>query len=155
MLKAILMSVWLMGLLAGSVYYFGAIYKSGSPEGAEADNKPKLEYVKLEPITSVVIRDNAIKGYIIVELSAAIEKTKVAAVRTPVEMLMRDRVVGALHKDTSLDPKQLDKFDLDQFTETVRRSVNQRFGEEFVAELLVQNINFIPSNAVRQGSPEG
>ena len=73
MLKSIMMSLWLMGLLAGSAYYFGSQPEATGNTG-KSESVLAAEYVKLDPITVAVVRSSEVRGYVILEVAIAIDK---------------------------------------------------------------------------------
>ncbi|MCB1422229.1 MAG: hypothetical protein KDJ69_07125 [Nitratireductor sp.] len=146
MLKTIAISVWLMGLLAGSMFYFSTL---PPPSADDHEKKPDLEYVNLPPITSVIIRDKAIRGYVIAEFSVSIAKGRGSEIRQPLELVLRDLVIKGMHANKKLDIFKLDDFDVAAFSEDLRDKLNEKLGEGFVDSVLVQDLNFVSKEDVR------
>ncbi|WP_075997058.1 hypothetical protein [Salaquimonas pukyongi] len=146
MLKTIAISVWLMGLLAGSMFYFST---QPLPSAGSGEGKPQLEYVNLPPITSVIIRDRKIRGYVIAEFSVSIAKGKREQIKRPLELVLRDLVIKGMHANKKLDIFKLDDFDVAAFSDELREKLNEKLGEGFVDSVLVQDLNFVSKEDVR------
>jgi len=146
MLKTIGISVWLMGLLAGSMFYFST---QPVPGPGDHEKKPELEYIGLPPITSVIVRDRAIRGYVIAEFSVAVAKGRGNEIRQPLELVLRDLVIKGMHANKKLDIFKLDDFDVAAFSEDIREKLNAKLGEGFVDSVLVQDLNFVSKEDVR------
>ena len=146
MLKTIGISVWLMGLLAGSMFYFST---QPLPATEEHEKKPEVEYINLPPITSVIVRDKSIRGYVIAEFSVSVAKDKRDEIKRPLELVLRDLVIKGMHANKKLDIFKLDDFDVAEFSEELRDQLNHKLGDGFVESVLVQDLNFISKEDVR------
>lgn len=148
MLKSIMMSLWLMGLLAGSAYYFGS-QPAATEKADKADSVLTAEYVKLDPITVAVIRSSEVRGYVIVEVAIAIDKKARSEAEVPLEYLLRDLVLGHVHTDPSLDFYRLEQYDIGSLGKRLTTDINDKLGKNLVQDVLVQDINFVSKQDVR------
>lgn len=148
MLKSILMSVWLMGLLAGSAYYFGS--QSAETEATEkAASVLSAKYIKLDPITVALIRAGEVKGYVILEVAIAVDDHAESESKVPLQYLLRDLVLGNVHSDPQLDFYRLEQYDIGALGKKLTSDINEKLGKELVQDVLVQDINFISKQDVR------
>lgn len=148
MLKSIMMSLWLMGLLAGSAYYFGSQPEATGNTG-KAESVLSAEYVKLDPITVAVVRSSEVRGYVILEVAIAIDKKARSEAEVPLEYLMRDLVLGHVHTDPNLDFYRLEQYDIGSLGKRLTVDINDKLGKELVKDVLVQDINFVSKEDVR------
>lgn len=148
MVKSVFMSLWLMSLLAGSVYFFG----SQPPATDKADEKNAVlaaQYIDMDPINASIVRNGEVRGYIILELAFAIEKGAADAVSGPLKMVLRDLVIGHIHGDQSLDIFKLEQYDLAALGARLTEDINHKLGEKIVHDVLVQSVNFVSKDDVR------
>lgn len=147
MVKSVFMSLWLMTLLAGSVYFFG----SQTPEGDQAGKNAVLsaQYINMEPITAAIVRSNEVRGYLILEVAFALENGAAEEVATPLELVLRDLVLGHVHADRDLDIFKLEQYDIADLGTRLTEDINAKLGEKIVQDVLVQGVNFVSKEDVR------
>jgi hypothetical protein len=149
MLKTVAISLWLMGLLSGSMYYFSTAPVTPAVEEGSAEQKQELEYVSLQPMTVAIVRNNEVRGYIILELSFAMDPGAYDDMSKPLELVLNDRIIEALHEDRSIDIFKLDEFDIKAFAGRLVTAVNAKMGQDLLKQILIQDINFVSKEDVR------
>ena len=150
MFKALFIGIWVASILSGSVYYFGNMQaKSGNSSKPTASYFGGLDYISLDPMTVVVIRENEVRGYIIVEAVFTIKQSDLPRLSVPMKYLLRDLIIESVHNNPDIDIFRLAKFDLGKFQDQLRTDINVKMGEETVHDILIQKINFISKDDVR------
>lgn len=147
MFKSIAISLWLMGLLSTSVFYFAT--RPVEPNSGGAAEQVSYEYVALQPVTVAMVRNEEIRGYLILELSVALVGSEMKNMQAPIEYVMRDRVIASLHANKKLDILKLSEFDVDELSKDLKADINASLGVEAVASVLVQNMNFVSKEDIR------
>ena len=67
----------------------------------------------------------------------------------PIEYYARDVIISTVHKDESIDIYRLDKFNYDEFQGKLVANLNDNIGEPIVHNVLIQSIDFITKEDVR------
>ena len=67
----------------------------------------------------------------------------------PLELVLNDRIIESLHEDRSIDIFKLDEFDIKAFAERLVTSVNAKMGKDLLKQVLIQDINFVSKEDVR------
>lgn len=149
MFKAVAMSLWLMALLSGSVYFF----TSPPSDPRSADNAgPQVltaRFIEMDPITAAIVRESEVRGYIILELAFAVDEKAAEKVSQPLRFVLRDLVLGHIHADKELDIFKLEQYDIAGLGSRLTADINDKLGEEIVHEVLVQGVNFVSKDDVR------
>lgn len=150
MIKFLVVGIWTILLLSGSVYFFYSDEKTTQEHlTEESAYLGKLEVIKLEPMSITIIRRNKLQGYVILDISFTIESSKKARLSVPAELLLRDVVNSSVFGNTEIDINQLDRFDFKKFKEQVVRKITNRFGKDLISDVLIERIDFISNDSIR------
>lgn len=152
MFKALFVGIWVAGLLSGSVYLF-----STAPSGEEekttvekvSDYFGGLESINLGGFNVTVIRDNEIKGYLIIDSVLTVKKADMGEASVPLQYLLKDLMITALHNNEDLDIYRLDKFNVKDFQENITMMLNKKLGKEAVKDVLIQQIDYLSKEDIR------
>lgn len=149
MIKIIAIAVWVCAATLGAVFYsFQAAGESGVGE------KPKpmlggLDYVKTDVISVPLIRDSKIGGYFLAKLVYTVEPEQIKKLSIPAEALITDQVYSYLYANPQIDFTKKATIDLDAFRAAIRDTVNTRVGANLVHEVLVDQVNFLSKDEIR------
>ncbi|WP_269932390.1 hypothetical protein [Aminobacter sp. HY435] len=156
MIKFIAAALWIVAVTIGAVFY--SFQAAANKPPATEEQKALLgglDYVKTDVISVPLLKGDRVHGYFLARLVYTVEPKQVAKMSVPPESLIVDQVYSYLYGNPQIDFTQYDKLDLDAFRNSVRDSINERVGEKMVHEVLVEQIDFltpddIRDNAVRQ-----
>ncbi|MEM8649724.1 MAG: hypothetical protein AAGF54_04280 [Pseudomonadota bacterium] len=123
--------------------------KSGEEEKAYFG---KLEHISLQPLSIVLIRDNTVKGYILIEASFSVDSDKKKKLSVPIELIAQNAINSSILNDKKIDIERLDEFNIDEFQNRLKSYVNKKLDKMVVHDVLIQRIDFIKSNNVRSSS---
>ena len=150
MFKALFIGVWVIGLLSGSVYFFGSSKSENNAEaGTVAAYFGGLEYIEIGSLNITIIRDNEIKGYLILDPVITIKKVDLEKFSVPLEFLLKDMIITTMHEKNNLDVYRLDKFDVSMFQAKLLEDLNKKLGSETVQDILIQQIDFVSKEDIR------
>ena len=151
MFKTLFVAIWTAALLSGSAWFFGTTTEMTEAEKMESESGyfGGLEYVDLGTQNITMIRDNEIQGYLLLDVVFTISKAEIPTLSVPVEYLLRDMVIRETSENKDIDLYKLSNFDLDVFQKELGSKVNKKLGKETVHEVLVQKIDFLSVDAVR------
>lgn len=152
MLKFAVAAIWICAATIGSMYY---AFTSAAPP-AEKEAPPEffggLDYVKTDVISVPVVRDHRIQGYFLTRLVYTAEPAKLHRLTLPAQTLLVDHVYSHLYGNPQIDFTNKNGLDLDAFRNGIREAVNKRVGDRLVHEVLVEQIDFLTKDEIRDNT---
>ncbi|AZO51133.1 MAG: hypothetical protein EOS58_02915 [Mesorhizobium sp.] len=152
MIKFIAAAIWICAATLGAVFYsFQAAGKAGVGEPP----KPMLgglDYVKTDIISVPLIRDARIDGYFLTKLVYTVEPEQIKKLSIPADALITDQVYSYLYANPQVDFTKKDTIDLDAFRKSIQDSINARVGVELVHEVLIDQVNFLSKDEIRDNA---
>jgi flagellar basal body-associated protein FliL len=148
-IKTLLIGLWVCGVALGSSYFFVQMNNSSAahvPAEAEAE---VIEFIKTDMVSVPVIRQGKVQGYLVAQLSFAVNKTatkKLAFEPTP---YLVDVAYRALYENSAIDFAQLQPQDLTLLAKKIAEGANAKLGGEVVKDVLMNEINYVPRDEVR------
>lgn len=154
MMMRLLAGVWLCAVALGASYGMTQWkMQQAAAAVAAADAKPAKkvgELRKLKSITVPLITSGQVQGYLVAQFAYMTEGDAAKQFDTQPDAFVADEAFRLLYADEKLDYKHLDRFDIPRFAATIRTNVNARLKAEVVADVLVQDFNFIGAEDVRR-----
>ncbi|MCQ0988172.1 hypothetical protein [Jiella marina] len=153
MIKLIAVGVWAAIVALGSSYVMASVF---APEPvAEAEKEPTyfegLDYRSTDSVTIPMISDQAIQGYILARFVYTIDGKVGNSLKVPPDPFILDEVFRRLYSADNFDFDHPEKFDLTELTTSIKESVNKRYEQELVHELLVEQFDYIAKKEARGG----
>jgi hypothetical protein len=150
-IKFIAAALWICAVTIGAVFY------SFQQAGAKADIPVPamlggLDYVKTEMVSVPVVKDGVIEGYFLTRLVYTVEPRKMAMLSVPAESLIIDEVYSYVYGNPEVDFIRHEAIDLDAFRAGIRDRINKRVGDELVQEVLVEQIDFLTKDEIRDNT---
>lgn len=149
MVKLILTGLWVCVVTLGAVYFSVQMSAPPPPVDEAALLKARSELVKGESINVPMLSDGAVQGYFITRISFLMDKEKVKTVKLPVTEMMTDELFTLLVGNRMVDLSQTAKFDLPAFRASIKESLNKRFGDEYVLDVLVEQLDYLSKDDIR------
>lgn len=154
MIKVVLTGVWVCVVTLAAVYF--SVQIGTAPKVDEtAAKKAALEMVKGESITVPLLKDATVEGYFIGRISFLMNKEKLNGVTLPMTEYMTDELFTLLVGNSMIEITNPKAFNLEAFKKTVREDLNKRLGDEYVAEVLVEQLDYMSKNDIRTGQQTG
>lgn len=154
MIKLMVAALWISIATTGAVLY--SFQSARAPEETAADKEPDafggLDYVNTGIISVPVFDEGRVHGYFLARLVFTAERERLAQLKLPAEALIADQVYTHLFANPEIDFTEQDNLDLDAFREGIRAGVNERLGEDFVREVLVEQVDFLSKDEVQKTS---
>lgn len=152
MIRIIIAAVWICAVTAGSIYFaFTASSKKPEPDTEQAFFGG-LDYVRSGMISVPVIKKGGIEGYFIARLVYTVEPEVKAKLSVPSEILLTDHLYTYIYGNPQLDFSNKETLDLDLLRSSIRDSINQRVGSALVHEVLVEQIDYMPKDSIRDNA---
>lgn len=152
MIKMLFAGAWVAALLTGSVMFFSSSNSStqeGHEKGGESAFFGGLDYIKLDPMSISLVRDNAVRGYLLLSAAYTIDSSAAADLSVPLDFVLKDVILTSIHQNETLDVFKLSGFDTVQFQDQLETDINEKLGRKIVHEVLVLKLEFISIEDVR------
>ncbi|ABC89507.1 hypothetical conserved protein [Rhizobium etli CFN 42] len=151
MIKLVLTGIWVCAITLASVYF--SVYLATAPAPAATDSKQSaLELVKGETITVPVIGDGGITGYFLGRISFMMNKDMLKGVTLPLTEMTTDELFSLLVGNKMVDLAHIKSFDPKAFREEIRKGMNERLGGEYVADVMLEQLDYLSKEEVKQNS---
>ncbi|AXV14463.1 hypothetical protein CYG48_01255 [Neorhizobium sp. SOG26] len=155
MIKILLTGLWVCVVTLGAVYGAVQMNKPAPPVDEEAKKKEMQELVRGESITVPVLSDGVITGYFLSRISFMMDKEKIKGVKLPMTELTTDELFTHLIGNKMVDLSKPGSFELDKFRSNIKDSINKRLGDGLVAEVLVEQLDYLSKEDIRNNSSRG
>ncbi|ESY88558.1 hypothetical protein NKI51_19585 [Mesorhizobium australicum] len=149
MIKVIAIAVWICAATLGAVFYS---FQAAGEQGVGEKPKPMLgglDYVKTDIISVPLIHDSKIDGYFLAKLVYTVEPEQIKKLSIPAEALITDQVYSYLYANPQIDFTKKATLDLDAFRAAIRDTINTRVGATLVHEVLIDQVNFLSKDEIR------
>ena len=149
MIKTLLIGLWVCIVALGSSYFFVQMNNSSAAHVPSEAEVEVIEFIKTDMVSVPVIRAGKVQGYLVAQLSFAVNKTatkKLAFEPTP---YLVDVAYRALYENSAIDFSQLQPQDLTLLAKKIAEGANAKLGGEVVKDVLMNEINYVPRDEVR------
>jgi len=92
------------------------------------------------------IKDGAVKGYAVMQLSYTVELKALRTASMAPDSILVDEAFRYVYNDDTIDFDHLDRFDLAKMSKAIARAVNVRVGGEVVVDVGVQEFTYASSS---------
>lgn len=153
MLKFIVAAVWVVVVTVGSIFF--AFSSTGDKPG-EAE-KPAaffggLDYVKTDVISVPIVKGGEVAGYFIARFVYTAEPARIAQLSVPMQAIITDEFFTYLYSNPLMDFTRGDRIDIDAFRSGLRDSLNKRIGEDFVHEVMLEQVDYLSKQEIRDNA---
>ena len=156
MIKQLLFAFWICAISLGSAYAT-IMWQMQARQSAEAEKNKKamIEQVQTRRISVPVISEGALKGYVLAQFTFQVDATALKEMTVRPDLFLVDEVFKAIYSGEAINFRNPQKPDVGALSALIKKNVNKRFGKEFVKEVLVQELNYIPQERFRGGALQG
>ena len=152
MIKFVIAALWIVAATVGAVFY---AFQAAGARGDDPPPKPLLgglDYVSTEIISVPLIRNSTVEGYFLTKLVYTVEPKDMAKLSVPAAALITDQVYSYLYANPQIDFSKQATIDLDKFRNSIRDTVNARVGIDLIHEVLVNQVNYLSKDEVRDNA---
>jgi len=103
-----------------------------------------IEVRKAGGLNVPILRNGELLGYVVIQLGYTIDSSKATAPEGAISGLLLDEAFRTIYSDDKLDPKTLERYDLNGLISHLRSRLGVRAGGEGIKDVLVQEFNFVP-----------
>ena len=123
--------------------------KASTSDSEQVVDSSKLTDISINTMSIAMIRNNNIVGYLMLSPVIVVDKAMVDDLSVPIQYYARDVIINTVHKNENIDVYRLDKFDYEELQSKVVANINASIGKKMVQKVLIQNIDFITKEDVR------
>jgi len=155
-IKFVIAAIWICAATLGAVFY--AFQAAGAKSSAAAEHADAasmmggLDYVKTEVISVPLIRNSVIDGYFLTRLVYTVDPRELAKLTVPAESIITDVVYSYVYSAPEIDFTKYATLNLDAFRNGIRDRINERVKQKLVAEVLIEQIDYLSKNEIRDNS---
>ncbi|MDE1991627.1 MAG: hypothetical protein KGI75_03955 [Rhizobiaceae bacterium] len=154
MIKLVITGVWVCVVTLASVY-FSVQMATTPPVNPDDAKKAQQEFVKGESINVPVITNGQVTGYFITRISYVMTKGKAAELQTPLTELTTDQLYSLLVGNNAIDIAHTQNFNVADFRNAIKKNMNDRLGGDYVADVLVEQLDYLSKDEIRAGEASG
>ena len=142
MIRIIMIGFWacLTTLAAG---YATTHFRAMAAHPAVVESTAPKELKKTKEFNVPKIRDGAVRGYIVAQLSYVVDNAAAAKAPLPPDAFLVDEAFRYVYDDPSIDFDHLETFDLTKMTKALVTKVNARLGADVVTDIGIQEFTFL------------
>ena len=153
MIKLIGTGVWVLAVTLAAVYFSLTMASAPKVDAEAAAREAAMEFVTGYTTTVPVIGEGGVNGYLLTKLAYKANKELAAKQVVPLPQLITDELYTLLVGKKMIDVTSTGSFDLDAFRGVVKEGLNRRFGAEVIAEVYVEQIDYITTASVEDPAP--
>ncbi|MDR6658293.1 hypothetical protein AB7813_18830 [Tardiphaga sp. 20_F10_N6_6] len=150
MMKLLITGIWACLVTVGTSFGISYWKETAAALPAKQDQPEGLVYEKVKVINVPMIADGSVQGYIVTQLVFTANAKVLRQLPVPPEPFVVDEAFRMIYGDQKLDFKNLGRYDLTQFAQTVRAQVNKRLQTDALQEVLVQDFNYVSKDQIRR-----
>lgn len=152
MIKFIVATLWVIGVTIGAIFY--SFQSAGAKNTVEIPSPllGGLDYIKTDVLSVPLIRDSAVQGYFITRLVYTVDPEKMKLMSVPPDALITDQVYQYIYSNPQLDFAHHETLDVNAFKTGIRDAINARIEHPLVQEVLVEQIDFLSKEEIRDNT---
>ncbi len=153
MIKSLLVAIWTVAALVGGSYGASYVMKMQAAKLAGRSDDLAFETRKSRELNVPIIRDGAVRGYVVVQLNYVVDLAAAKKLQVPPEPFVVDEAFQLLYGDEKIDFSHLDRVDIGKMTETLIQRINTRLRANVITDMGVVEFNFLVNNDGGKGKP--
>jgi flagellar basal body-associated protein FliL len=152
MIKLIATGVWIC-LVTVAASYAAIFWHSQTTPEAEAEKFfGGLQSVKTNLISVPVIAGGGVQGYVLAQFTFTMKAQLLRAMSVKPDVYLLDAAFRAIYEADAAQLRGAKKQDLEALTKSIKSQVNNRFGQPFVDDVLIEKYTFLSKDEVRGGA---
>jgi hypothetical protein len=143
MIKTLFVAIWSCLVMVGAGFGANYVMKMQSAKEAVKTEEAGFETRKTRELNVPIIRDGAVKGYVVVQLNYVVDLAIAKTLPTPPEAFVVDETFQYIYGDDKIDFAHLDRVDIGKMTESLVQRVNTRLRSNVITDMGVAEFNFL------------
>jgi len=149
MIRLLIAGVWMAATMLASGYataqYIASQKRIGNGDEVAFVG---LDYETVNPVNVPILFEGALQGYVVAKLVFTADGEVLQRLPVPPHPFLIDEAFRVLYSDKELDFKNLERYDLDKFTEDLKQKTNARMGKKVIQDVLVEELNYFDKDDV-------
>jgi len=141
-LKLLLVGLWVTLVALGSAYGVSLYAPAPVTEGKSVA-AVVLQTQTTRVINVPVVADGLVRGFVAVQFVFTMDANALKALQVPPEVYLLDDAFRAIYSDNSLDPRHVERYDLQKLTSRLVQNTNERLGVPLIKDVLIENFSYI------------
>lgn len=150
MIRTLMTGIWACIVTVAASLGISYWKESHAAVAVRQDVADGLVYEKTSVINVPMIADGGVQGYIVTQLVFTADAKALRQLPVPPGSYVVDEAFRNIYGDENLDFKNLARFDLALFAQTIREHVNKRLQVDVLQDVLVQDFNYVSKDQIRR-----
>jgi hypothetical protein len=149
-IRLLMTGVWACIVTVGASLAISYWKESHAALGPKQEYAAGLVYEKTRVLNVPMIAEGSVQGYVITQLVFTADATVLRQLPVPPEAFIVDEAFRNIYGDEKIDFKNLSRYDLAHFAQTVKERVNRRLQSNVLQDVLVQDFNYVSRDQIRR-----
>lgn len=148
MIKPLLLAVWVSVVSLGAVY---GVFIMQTKEGGNKKDEGavEIEYVKPEEMSVPMIVNGKVTGYVIAQFAFTTDSELLKKMSIAPDYIFNNEAFNVIYESKIMDFTRIKKHNLPAVAVKIKKNINKRMQSEFVKDVLIQQLKYIPQDSVR------
>lgn len=151
MIKFVALGLWACAVTLASGFAAQSWRTGQLPRSGAIGLFDQLTTINTRLISVPFIADGAVQGYVVTRLAFAVDTALIRRLSIEPDLVLVDETIRTIYSSSGFDFRQMTKQDLSTLAETLAQNANERFKADLVAEVLIQELNYVTKDMVRNG----
>ncbi|HMN88141.1 MAG TPA: hypothetical protein PKA74_19465 [Bauldia sp.] len=149
MIRTVAVGLW-AAVVAILSTYAAATWSAGGSVALPADESALdgLEYRKPGPLTVPMIADGRLRGYVVAKVVFTARAGDLREFPVDPNPFVTDAAFREIYTNGRVEFDQLSKYNLAEITGAIKESVNKRLGFDLLKDVLLEEISYVPKDAM-------
>jgi hypothetical protein len=152
MIRLIALGVWVCLVTMVSSYAATLWKTQTTPEVQVEKLFGGLQSVKTSLVSVPIVSDGGVQGYVIAQFSFTIKADVLRRMSVKPDVFLLDSAFRTIYSADAAAVRGAKKQDLQSLTAGIKSHVNERFGNAFVEDVLIERFSYVPKDEVRNGA---
>lgn len=150
MIKVVFVGLWVCLVTLGATYAVVSWHTTRAPE-PEHKAFGGLESVRTRMISVPVVADGTVQGYVMAQFVFTADANAMRRLSVKPDVFLLDEAFKTIYGSDRIDFRKSRKQDLPGLAKDIADNVNKRLGVALIEEVLVQELNYVSKEDVRDG----
>jgi flagellar basal body-associated protein FliL len=152
MIRLIATGIWICLVTVISSYAATLWKTQTTPEAGVEKLFGGLDSVKTAMISVPILSGGAVDGYVLAQFTFTMKSDVLKKMSVKPDVFLLDAAFRTIYGSEAAAMRGSKKQDLQALTSAVKGKVNERFGQQFVEDVLIESFNFVPKSETRNGA---
>jgi len=143
MIKTLFVAIWACLVMVGATFGASYMMKMQTEKETAKSTDAAFETRKSRELSIPIIRDGAVKGYVVVQLNYVVDLEAAKTLPAPPEAFVIDETFQYIYGDEKIDFAHLDRVDIGKMTEILIQKINTRLRSNVITDMGVVEFNFL------------